>query len=261
MKTSVEKYKEQFPKGTRVKLIFMDDDFTELKEGDLGTVSSVDDIGNIHVDWDNGSKLALVPGIDKFETILSEDTRDTNNFIELKEYFKENYGYIELPSDNIIKQFSSNYSPVEKAADLMSDYLLSQGISEVVEGVEKSGDGDEPTKELINEEYYFDNTFDEFEETDLEDFEEDGVVICTSGVIEHGKIVSKANVGSSINKLVQNYIDNNLSTFSGQFLIGLNKQDTSKGIVNSFVKVDELRLGTTRDFGITAYVYVIFIKN
>ena len=56
-------------KGDRVELIFMDDPYTKLKSGDQGTVYHIDDIGQIHVKWDNGSGLALVPGVDKYKKI------------------------------------------------------------------------------------------------------------------------------------------------------------------------------------------------
>lgn len=62
----VNRLKEQYPKGTRVKLISMDDPYAKIPSGTLGTVSNVDDIGTIHVRWDNGSSLGLVYGEDSF---------------------------------------------------------------------------------------------------------------------------------------------------------------------------------------------------
>lgn len=55
--------KNGFPPGTRVELLRMDDDEAP-PVGTLGTVIAVDDIGTIHVEWDNGSNLGLVFGID-----------------------------------------------------------------------------------------------------------------------------------------------------------------------------------------------------
>ena len=53
--------REQYPKGCRVKLIQMNDPYRLfLKEGTLGTVTRVDDIGTIHVLWDGGSSLGIV---------------------------------------------------------------------------------------------------------------------------------------------------------------------------------------------------------
>ena len=52
-----------YPKGTRVELVKMDD-VQAPPMGTLGTVTGVDDIGTIMVDWDNGSKLGVVLGED-----------------------------------------------------------------------------------------------------------------------------------------------------------------------------------------------------
>lgn len=55
--------------GARVRLISMDDPYTHLKPGDEGTVSFIDDMGTVHVDWDNGSGLGLVQGVDSYHVI------------------------------------------------------------------------------------------------------------------------------------------------------------------------------------------------
>lgn len=61
--------KKQYPAGTRIKLINMDDPWHPVEPGTEGTVHFVDDIGQIHMKWDNGRTLALVPGQDEFEII------------------------------------------------------------------------------------------------------------------------------------------------------------------------------------------------
>ncbi|HNS16413.1 MAG TPA: DUF4314 domain-containing protein [Bacteroidales bacterium] len=53
--------------GKKVKLIKMVDPYTDLKAGDMGVIDFVDDENQIHVKWDNGSKLALIPGVDEYE--------------------------------------------------------------------------------------------------------------------------------------------------------------------------------------------------
>lgn len=55
--------RDQFPVGSRVKLVWMDDPQAP-PPGTLGTVAVVDDIGTIHVDWDNGSGLGVTYGED-----------------------------------------------------------------------------------------------------------------------------------------------------------------------------------------------------
>ena len=55
--------------GKRIELISTTDPYTTLKRGDRGTVDFVDDLGTIHVSWDNGSNLGLVPGEDQFKIL------------------------------------------------------------------------------------------------------------------------------------------------------------------------------------------------
>ena len=59
-------------KGKRIELISTTDPYTELKPGDLGTVDFVDDMGTIHINWDNGSQLGLVPGEDQYKIVEDE---------------------------------------------------------------------------------------------------------------------------------------------------------------------------------------------
>ena len=68
-KKEVERLKLDYPEGTRIRLIEMDDPYTKLPQGLQGTVRFVDDIGTIHVGWDNGSSLGLIEGEDRFEKI------------------------------------------------------------------------------------------------------------------------------------------------------------------------------------------------
>ena len=58
-KEIIEKLKEIYPSGTRVKLIKMDDVQAPPK-GTLGTVYGVDALGSILVKWDNGSMLNVI---------------------------------------------------------------------------------------------------------------------------------------------------------------------------------------------------------
>lgn len=59
----LKKLKEEYPKGTRVKLMQMDDAYAP-PAGTLGRVQHVDATGSIHVKWDNGSSLAVLYGVD-----------------------------------------------------------------------------------------------------------------------------------------------------------------------------------------------------
>ena len=56
--------REQYPVGTRIRLVQMNDPYSKLKPGDLGTVEFIDDMGSIFCAWDCGSHLGVVYGVD-----------------------------------------------------------------------------------------------------------------------------------------------------------------------------------------------------
>lgn len=60
----LKQLKSYYTPGTRVILVQMDDPYTKLQAGDMGTVKCVDDIGTIHVKWDRGGSLGIVFGED-----------------------------------------------------------------------------------------------------------------------------------------------------------------------------------------------------
>ena len=64
----IARIKAQYPEGTKIKLIAMDD-MQAPPPGTIGTVVCVDDAGSIHVRWETGSGLALIPGVDSFKKI------------------------------------------------------------------------------------------------------------------------------------------------------------------------------------------------
>ena len=59
----VERIRREYPAGTRVELVRMDDAQAPLA-GTLGTVLGVDDTGSLLMRWDNGSGLNVVYGED-----------------------------------------------------------------------------------------------------------------------------------------------------------------------------------------------------
>ena len=59
----VSRLRAEYPEGSRVSLVFMDD-LQAPPVGTLGTVVCVDITGTVQVDWDNGSTLGVVAGVD-----------------------------------------------------------------------------------------------------------------------------------------------------------------------------------------------------
>ena len=108
-KRQIERVKEQYPKGTRVELIRMEDPQAP-PVGTRGTVISVDDIGTIHVKWDNGSTLGVVLGEDQCRVLVGEftdtvrrqilairDTGETNMLdVPMVQQIANRLGYYEL---------------------------------------------------------------------------------------------------------------------------------------------------------------------
>ncbi len=64
----LESLRKEYPIGTRVELVRMDD-VQAPPVGTKGTVKGVDDIGSILVAWDNGSHLNVVYGEDEVRVL------------------------------------------------------------------------------------------------------------------------------------------------------------------------------------------------
>ena len=108
-KKQVERLREQYPQGTRVELIRMDDPQAP-PVGTRGTVTAVDDIGTIHVKWDTSSSLGIAYGADACRVLVGEftdtvrrqilavrDTGETNMFdVPTVQQIANRLGYYEL---------------------------------------------------------------------------------------------------------------------------------------------------------------------
>ena len=65
----VLRIRKQYPAGTRVELVKMDDPQAPTI-GTKGTVRGVDDIGSIMVAWDNGCGLSVAFGVDACRKVV-----------------------------------------------------------------------------------------------------------------------------------------------------------------------------------------------
>ncbi len=89
----------------RVRLVRMEDPYTNLKNGDEGTIEGSDGLGHILVKWDNGSTLNLIPEIDEFEII-------EKRFIKSFESFSPNINFIESKLEeltDLVGSFESSH--------------------------------------------------------------------------------------------------------------------------------------------------------
>lgn len=60
----LQRLRDEYPPGTKVELIQMCDPYRDMPCGLKGIVEHVDDAGGIHINWENGSSLAALHGID-----------------------------------------------------------------------------------------------------------------------------------------------------------------------------------------------------
>lgn len=67
------KIREEYPTGTRIVLLHMTEDPMPIPDNSRGTVQYVDDAAQIHVKWDNGRGLAVVPGVDQFRKLTEKE--------------------------------------------------------------------------------------------------------------------------------------------------------------------------------------------
>ena len=156
-----KRYKEQYPPGTRLQLINMEDPFAPVESGTRGTVKLVDDIGQIHMHWDNGRTLALVPGQDSFRTLteaeLKQEERlkkgkvvdfgdDCQIVIPKEPIDCSKLGYFdELESEcwNLVKGYLAKFGiellPNEDGEEPMSDYVAKGVQDKIVELLQEAG--------------------------------------------------------------------------------------------------------------------------
>lgn len=115
--------------GRRITLIKMNDP-DPVPAGTKGTIDYVDDLGQLHVKWDNGRTLAVVPEIDKY--MITMDAQG------LLDFFSQRYSYIghSLGISDIREFISANTlfdATLEIAADRLQDYILANNLQDDIQ--------------------------------------------------------------------------------------------------------------------------------
>jgi hypothetical protein len=141
----VQRIKQQYPPGTRIRLDYMRDPYAPVEPGTMGTVDIVDDAGQIHMSWDNGRTLAVIPGEDSFTVIRQElqpmklymplhgDIYERNRYGDLVEYPDELEGqYLTEYQDAILAAMVKNRLPEEQERGLMHWYGETDSVNDKV---------------------------------------------------------------------------------------------------------------------------------
>ena len=131
----IARLKEKYPKGTPIRLYNMAGE-TSVPPGSKGIVDYVDDIGQIHMKWENGSCLALNVEEDRFDIITKQD-----EIAEIKQQeFIDKINEILEKTDFKLLNMSCNSENTSYAAEKL--FAMHQAFDEVYgEGYVEEGYG------------------------------------------------------------------------------------------------------------------------
>ena len=134
--------KEQYPPGTRIRLNSMADPYAPVAPGTEGEVDFVDDIGTIHMKWDNGRALGIVPGEDSFSVLppklttlklympLTADFYERSEYGDLEPESTELDGHaLQDYQDQIMAELVKNRMPEETERGLMHWYHEADSVN------------------------------------------------------------------------------------------------------------------------------------
>lgn len=94
-KEKIEWYKSQYPQGTRLQLVDMEDPYSPVPPGMRGTVQFVDDAGQVHMIWDNGRTLEIVPEVDQFRKLSDMERKAEECTSQIVRKLQERGGQVE----------------------------------------------------------------------------------------------------------------------------------------------------------------------
>ena len=115
-KEELEALRAEYPPGCRVELVKMDDPYREMPSGLQGMVTGVDDSGSTHVNWQNGSSLAVIFGEDECRKV--EDGEVTvgellRRYVSRRKefHFMTPSGYVDLTARDAAKVLAGEMRP------------------------------------------------------------------------------------------------------------------------------------------------------
>jgi len=103
----VEQLKKKYPPGTRIQLDHMVGE-CDMPDGLQGVVKHVDDQGQLHMVWQNGRSLALVPNEDQFHILPPEQKPEDNKIRVL---------VVEPGKAPYAQQIENDYRAMQKLVD------------------------------------------------------------------------------------------------------------------------------------------------
>jgi hypothetical protein len=192
-------YNPELVVGDRVICISMDDEYAPVYMGTAGIVRNVNVIfgdTQYSVDWDNGSKLSLISGIDKW--VKEEDmknrskkkTQESVNVITKKNFLKENFF---MENKDLFKYF--RHSLLHKFLSKLRD----SGVTNMLGAAPYMYMG----SERIEHEHKYDETNESFDEVvDIADDVRDELIRGSMKLLEsQGKEITP----SSVQRVMQTY--------------------------------------------------------
>ena len=143
--------KEQYPQGTRIQMDNTGSPYLPVPPGTEGTVQFVNDLGSVHMRWDNGSDLAIIPGEDSFSVLpqklmplklympLTADFYEPNEYGDLDDNGVTLEGYeLQDYQDQIMEALIKNRMPEEAKRGIMHWYNENDSVNQKVHSADFS---------------------------------------------------------------------------------------------------------------------------